>query len=194
MNSRVVMRGNLNAVKYIKNRNIGLIFSIRARLACSIASACSAVYSWYLMRNSALSMGRMYFVNCIVVFLLSMTAMTYMFMSYIEDDFRKTLNRRSVVLTRDENILTYSYLAYENGTCVWVSYRLNMNVGEVKYNSLNGVVRFEGYFEKIVENTVYLVNGSYDFLNVFGRDLVVNVVRDDSNIKFKNGINYTIVD
>lgn len=188
------MRGNLNAVKYIKNRNIGLIFSIRARLACSVASACSAVYSWYLMRNSALSMGRMYFVNCIVVFLLSMTAMTYMFMSYIEDDFRKTLNRRSVVLTRDGNILTYSYLAYENGACVWVSYRLNMNVGEVKYNSLNGVVRFEGYFEKIVENTVYLVNGSYDFLNVFGRDLVVNVVRDDSNIKFKNGINYTIVD
>lgn len=32
------------------------------------------------------------------------------------------------------------------------------------------------------------------FLNVFGRDLLVNVVRDDSEIKFKNGINYTIVD
>ena len=47
------MRGNLNAVKCIKSRNIGLILSIRARLACSVASACSAVYSWYLMRNSA---------------------------------------------------------------------------------------------------------------------------------------------
>lgn len=32
------------------------------------------------------------------------------------------------------------------------------------------------------------------FLNVFGRDLLVNVVRDDSEIKFKNDINYTIVD
>lgn len=40
------MRGNLNAVKCIKSRNIGLILSIRARLACSVASACSAVYSW----------------------------------------------------------------------------------------------------------------------------------------------------
>ena len=69
-----------------------------------------------------------------------------------------------------------------------------MNVGEVKYNSLNGVVRFDGYFEKIVGDNVYLVNGTYDFLNVFGRDLLVNVVRDDSEIKFKNGINYTIVD
>ena len=188
------MRGNSNAIKCIKSRNIGLIFSIRARLACSVASACSAVYSWYLMRNSALSMGRVYFVNCIVVFLLSLVAMTYMFMSYAEDDFRKTLNRRSVVLTKEGSILTYSYLAYESWECTWVSYRLNMNVGEVKYNSLNGVVRFEGYFEKIVGGNVYLVNGTYDFLNVFGRDLLVNVVRDDSEIKFKNGINYTIVD
>lgn len=188
------MRGDLNVIKCIKSRNIGLILSIRVRLACSVAFACSAVYSWYLMRNSALSMGRMYFVNCIVVFLLSMVAMTYMFMSYVEDDFRKALNRRSVVLTKEGCILTYSYLAYENGVCAWVSYRLNMNVGEVKYNSLNGVVRFEGYFEKIVGDNVYLVNGTYDFLNVFGRDLLVNVVRDDSEIKFKNGINYTIVD
>ena len=188
------MRGDLNAIKCIKSRNIGLILSIRARLACSVAFACSAVYSWYLMRNSALSMGRMYFVNCIVVFLLSMVAMTYMFMSYVEDDFRKALNRRSVVLTKEGSILTYSYLAYENGVCTWVSYRLNMNVGEVKYNSLNGVVRFEGYFEKIIGSNVYLVNGTYDFLNVFGRDLLVNVVKDDSEIKFKNGINYTIVD
>lgn len=188
------MRGNLNAVKCIKNKNIALFFSIRARLVCSVAFACSAVYSWYLMRNSALSMGRVYFVNCIVVFLLSMVAMAYMFMSYVEDDFRKTLNRRSVVLTKEGSILTYSYLAYENGVCMWVSYMLNMNVGEVKYNSLNGVLRFEGYFEKIVGNNVYLVNGTYDFLNVFGIDLLVNVVRDDSEIKFKNGVNYTIVD
>mgnify|MGYP000333547311 FL=1 len=111
------MRGDLNAIKCIKSRNIGLILSIRARLACSVAFACSAVYSWYLMRNSALSMGRMYFVNCIVVFLLSMVAMTYMFISYVEDDFRKALNRRSVVLTKEGSILTYSYLAYENGVC-----------------------------------------------------------------------------
>ena len=189
------MRGNSNAVKHVRNSNIGLIFSIRARLAGSIASACSAVYSWYLMRNSALSMGRMYFVNCIVVFLLSMVAMAYMFMSYAEDDFRKALNRRSVVFAKEGNVITYSYLAYESGVCVWVAYRLNTNVGKVKYNSLNGVVRFEGYFEKIVDNNVYLVNGTYDFLNVFGKDLVSHVVRDDdTKIKFKNGINYTIVD
>ena len=101
-----------------------------------------------------------------------MVAMTYMFMSYAGDDFRKTLNKRSVVLTKEGSILTYSYLAYENGICTWVSYRLNMNVGEVKYNSLNGVVRFEGYFEKIVGGNVYLVNGTYDFFKCFRKRFV----------------------
>lgn len=57
-------------------------------------------------------------------------------------------------VNKEGSILTYSYLAYENGVCTWVSYRLNMNVGEVKYNSLNGVVRFEGYFEKILGSNV----------------------------------------
>ena len=195
LNSRVVLRESDDAKKHLKLANKTLILSLRARLIGSVLSGCSALYSWYLMRNSALSMGKMYFVNCIVVFLLSMIAMAYMFMSYIEDDFRKALNRRSVTLTRDGNVITYTYLAYESGECIWVSYRVNKLAGSIKYNFINGVVRLEGYFEKIIDDEVSLVNGTYDFLNVFGKDLVWYVTRDeDIKIKFENGINYTIVD